>query len=77
MRGDHLSLVPPSPQAFPFDMECFAFALIGDDIFVCHKGVWNLAADFPPAREALEAWTKRINAQLPDEVAQLRWPVRA
>lgn len=77
MAGDHLRLVPPCPQAFPFDVELFAFALIGEDIFVCHRGVWGIAADFPAARDALKEWTKRINAQLPDEVAQLRWPVVA
>jgi len=71
MNRDHLRLVPPPKPPFKFESDLFVFAKIGDDIFICNKGAWQLAAQASEATDALISWLARID--LDDK--PMPWPV--
>lgn len=54
----HLVAPPPSGQ-MPFEADLFAFAKIGEGIFICFKGEWLAAEDALPAILAIHTWTHR------------------
>lgn len=69
----HLRLVAPIKDRFEPEIARFAFIRVAEDIFLCHDGKCDLAADFPQARTELDRWVDLAGG---GETSQLRWPLR-